>query len=1055
MEIMNYTVYHLHSYYSLLDSCTSPKEYVEKAKSLGQTALCFTEHGNIFNWFEKKKLCEENGIKYLHGIECYLTETFDTKIRDNYHTVLIAKNKKGFEEINNLVYLSTHEDHKHYKPRISFEEFLNISDNVIKISACLQSPLSYYKNKIKDNYTQEEKEMLVKLLKHYDYYEIQYHNNEDQIKYNKYLYKMAQRFNKPLIVGTDTHSLNEYKAECRDILQYGKTDGSWGDSENACDLTYKSYDELVDMFNKQNSLPIDVVLEAINNTNVMAESCETLEIDTHNKYPYLYGDKDEEVMWEVLRNNYKDKLSKGIISDDKKYIENIKEEMAVFKKTNMIGFMLFMSELMTWAKENNIATGTSRGSCGGSTVAYISNITDLDPIVWKTIFSRFCNEHRVEIGDIDTDWYEDDRQKVYDYIINRFGIEKTGYVLAMGTLADKSVIDTIGKALSIKYANSVGLKYKDVKNDENNKYNLARIKQLKEDYDKNRESVIEENKDIFYYYEGLVGCVVSQSQHPAGIIASSINLIDFCSAFIGENGQSILPLDMDCCHDAGLVKYDILGLKSVGVIDKTCKLLGRNYPRVHEIDFNDQDVYKDMSKDHTAIFQFESDFAGDCLRKMDCKSVFDMSLVNACIRPSGESYRDKLLAKIPNKNPSEIIDKLLENNYGWLVYQEDTIAFLQQICGFSGSDADNVRRAIGRKKVEELNKALPKILEGYCEKSDKPREVAEEEAKEFLKVIEDSSSYQFGYNHSVGYSIMSYLCGYYRYHYPVEFCTSFLNCSENDDDIYNGTILAKSKGCEIMNPKFRYSTSEFGCNSKDKIIYKGIGSIKNISVACGDNLYSLKDNKYDSFIDLLYDIKTNSFANKTELDILIKINFFSEFGDVNQLLLQKELFDSYISRKTLKKSELDELNISYDLIRPYAEKETDKQFSGVNSKEVIKKMCELVEYTPITTNEMLSYELKFLGYTNIKNYNEDEDIFAVESIEVNNYGTVFAKIYSIKYGYSKQVKVNKNWWSQYQFEVGDIIKCIFEEKFKKRKNSDNEWIETTETETILKIFSIQ
>ena len=152
---------------------------------------------------------------------------------------------------------------------------------------------------------------------------------------------------------------------------------------------------------------------------------------------------------------------------------------------------------------------------------------------------------------------------------------------------------------------------------------------------------------------------------------------------------------------------------------------------------DDQKVYEDMTNDHTSIFQFESQFAGDCLSKMHCTSVFDMSLVNACIRPSGESYRDKLLQKIPNRNPSKIIDELLKNNYGWLVYQEDTIAFLQQICGFSGSDADQVRRAIGRKKVDELNKALPKILDGYCSKSDKPREIAEEEARAFLKVIED------------------------------------------------------------------------------------------------------------------------------------------------------------------------------------------------------------------------------------------------------------------------------------------------------------------------------
>lgn len=1049
----NYTVYHLHSWYSLIDSCTSPKEYIEKAKELGQKAICFTEHGNIYNWFEKKKLCEENGIKYLHGIECYVTETFEEKIRDNWHTILIAKNYDGFVEINNLFYKSHSEDHTYYKHRISLDEFLNISDNVIKISACIQSPLWQMRKSIMNNEEdQDRKDKYIKLLKHYDYYEIQYHDFEDQIEFNRFLYKMSKAYNKPLIVGTDTHNISDYKGECRIMLQYGKTDGAWGDSENECDLTYKTYSELIDKFEKQNSLPMEIILDAIENTNRMADSCDVLEIDTHNKYPYLYGDKDEEVMWKVLKDNYKQKLADGIITDDKAYIDNIKEEMAVFKKTNMIGFMLFMSELMSWAKDNNIATGSARGSVAGSTVAYMSNITDVDPIIWKTIFSRFCNEHRVEIGDIDTDWYEDDRQKIYDYIIDRFGTEKTGYVLAMGTLAEKSVIDVLGKAFSLRYAESKGLKYDDVKNNPDNKYNLKKVAEIKNEYDKNPEGTREEYSDLFYYYDGLVGCVVSQSQHPAGIIASPINLIDFCGAFLGKDGQQILPLDMDCCHDSGLVKYDILGLKSVGVIDKTCKLINRHYPKVHEIDFNDQKVYDDMTNDHTAIFQFESDFAGDCLKRMKCHSVFDMSLVNACIRPSGESYRDKLLDKIPNKNPSEIIDKLLENNYGWLVYQEDTIAFLQQICGFSGSDADNVRRAIGRKKVDELNKALPKILDGYCSKSDKPRYIAEEEAKAFLKVIEDASSYQFGYNHSVAYSIMSYLCGYFRYYYPTEFCTSFLNCAKNDDDIFNGTDLAIKRGCTIRNPKFRYSKSEFGCDPENKIIYKGIGSIKDIGKNCGDLLYELKDNHYDSFLDLLKAIKDDSRADRTELDILTKIDFFAEFGAINDLILLTDLYNKYYKSKVLAKDKLSSAEL--EIARKHCGKESDKQLRNIDNIALIYDLFNLYEKKPTTEYTKLHYELKYLGYSSIVISDADKSYYGIGSIETNKYGTVFLNLYHISDGYTRQIKVNRKWWQEYgaNIEVGDIIECIFETK-NKRRLIDNKWTELDEQEETLKVFA--
>jgi len=386
----NYTPYHVHTWYSLLDSATSPEMYIKKAAELGMKSFGFSEHGNLFNWYEKLNLCKKHGIKYLHGVECYITSTHVPKIKDNMHTILIAKNMEGFKELNRLMFLANQPDHTYYKHRLSIEEFLNISDNIIKISACIQSPLWKLRN---------DSEIMDALLKKYDYYEVQYHKFEDNIEFTKMLCDYAKKYNKPLIVGTDTHSINQYKAECRTMLQYGKTESDWGDSENACDLTFKTYEQLVELFLDQGIMSKETIFEALENTNVMADSCEEIVIDTHDKYPYLYGDKDEEVLWDVLHKNYEDKLKRGVIPENPQYLANIDEEMAVFKKVNMVGFMLFMSEMMTWAKEQHIATGFSRGSVSGSTVAFISNITDVDPVRWNTIFSRFCNEHRVEAGD--------------------------------------------------------------------------------------------------------------------------------------------------------------------------------------------------------------------------------------------------------------------------------------------------------------------------------------------------------------------------------------------------------------------------------------------------------------------------------------------------------------------------------------------------------------------------------------------------------------------------------------------------------------------------------
>lgn len=260
----------------------------------------------------------KKGLKYLHGVEIYLTHSLENKVRDNYHTILIAKNKEGIKELNLLVDLSTREDHMYYKPRISFEEFFNISDNIIKISACLASPLSKYPSS-----EQADRDVYEKLLKSYDYYEIQPHvKSLEQIQYNKMLYEASKRYGIPLIAGTDTHSINQYKAECRSILQKAKHIEF--SNEDEFDLTYKSYDELVEMFRQQGSLPMEVVLEAIENTNRMADSVTDYELDIDFKYPILY-ENEEEVFVERIYKMYQDKLDKGIIKPNPKYEENIQE----------------------------------------------------------------------------------------------------------------------------------------------------------------------------------------------------------------------------------------------------------------------------------------------------------------------------------------------------------------------------------------------------------------------------------------------------------------------------------------------------------------------------------------------------------------------------------------------------------------------------------------------------------------------------------------------------------------------------------------------------------
>lgn len=387
-----YTLYHCHSEYSLLDSCTKYQDYIDLSVKSGAKALSISEHGKPMNWTEKWNACKNAGLRYIHSVEIYLTESlFGEKVRDNYHTVLMARNFEGLLELNKLVSMSCDEEHFYYTNRISFEEFLGISDNIISTSACLASPL----NKLPDDHP-----MYMKLANKYTFLEVQHHNHPDQIAFNKRLFELSKKIGKPLIAGTDTHSSSPYKAECRQVLLESKHK-SYGD-EDTFDLTYKTYDELVNAYKVQNALPEDVYLKAIDNTNLLYDMVEDIDIDTSIKYPILYGSRenDDKKFTELVEKKFADKINTGVIPEYQKdaFRSAINEELAVLRKLEMTGFMLSMAEIVSWCRDNGMAVGTARGSVGGSRVAYITDIIDMNPETWGTLFSRFANADRVEPG---------------------------------------------------------------------------------------------------------------------------------------------------------------------------------------------------------------------------------------------------------------------------------------------------------------------------------------------------------------------------------------------------------------------------------------------------------------------------------------------------------------------------------------------------------------------------------------------------------------------------------------------------------------------------------
>lgn len=1070
------------------DSTTHYKDYIKLAKENGMKSIAFSNHGGIYEWVMRKLECDKNDIKYIHGVELYLCDKLEDNVK-GYHIGLYAKNWDGVKELNKLNSLSTSkgssEDktdrHFYYNPRISIDELMSTSDNIIITTACLSSVLwrpqfsKKVENLSKEEYEYENnkwKSLRERFLKwmsknsHRCFLEVQYHISEDQSKFNKQLYKWSKEYNIPLIAGTDTHSSTDYKSKCRLILQASQSNSTKTDKsmdvgyEDEFDLTWKSYEELVDYFAEQDSLPEDVYLEAIENTNKFSDMVENFDLSRDFKYPDLYVDVKGKWKKTIMKKfNYK--LKNGIIDKDKKeqYKERIKEEFIAMCEQGMESFMLFMSEMIDFCEENDIPHG-DRGSVSGSMIAYITDITDTDPIVWDTVFSRFLNKDRVNLADIDVDHAPEDRVKVYEYITQRFGgrgSKKTSFIAQFGTLKDRGTIDALARGLNytdLKQVESIKndfdeifMKYSSIIQEEINleEFDPPEARSIDFDYhdlymfqirnesakdklDKYKlrfDELKSNNEDLFYYFEGLKGTIMSKGNHPAGMIGSPISLHDNLGVYYkdGDEDAPVSQCAMKAVDYLNFVKFDILGLKTMGIIKDTYKYAGERMLKSHEIDWNDKKVWDEMKLSRVGVFQFEKENSFNMLKKFECSRINDMSLISAAVRPSGKSYRDRLVAGEWNKNPSKQIDDLLSKNYGWLTYQEDTNKFLMEICGLSGSKADTIRRYIGKKETDKLHAEIPNILDGYCKTSDKPREIAEEEAKQFLQIIDDSSEYQFGYNHATGYSKNGYVATRLRAYYPLEFTTAYLNRADDKEHIQMGHELAKVKGITINPIKFQHSRAEYTFDRKNNSIYKGIGSIKYMNSKIADDMYDLKGNKYKHFYNVLEDITLKTSVNARQLKILIQMDFFSEYGKNRKLLEFAKHFDDIFGKKQFAKKKVDKLGLSHECFQE-GSRDTGKTYMEIDSEKILKRIWDSIENKALPLKEQIKVEMENLNYINFVEPKIDKDYYAVidyKTFEDKN--KPYVTLYQVKTGLSFRAKVTSGTkFLSNKFELYDVIK---------------------------------
>lgn len=577
---MNYTPYHVHSDLSILDSATKSKMYIEKVKELGIKAFGESNHGNIFNWVKRKQMTEEAGIKYIHAQEFYITETLQEKIRDNYHTILIAKNWEGVKELNKLssVAYNRQDNHFYYDPRISIDELLSTSNNIIVTSACLASPL--WKGKDKNIYNKYLQFFITN--KHRCFLEIQYHNCNEQKEYNKQLYELHRKYDIPLIAGTDTHSINQDYAEARKILMQAKNIAFT--NEDTFDLTFKSYDELVETFKEQNVLPMNIILEAIENTNVMADMIEEFTLDTTPKYPKLY-DNSEEVFKQKIQKGIKKRSIDKLDEKTKQiYMNRINYEYEVYKKCGAIDYMLMQKDIIDWCHKNNIWQGYSRGSVSGSLVAYVLGITEADSIKYNLNFERFMNPERVSLPDIDVDYPPSQRDKVKKYVFNKPNIHCAD-IITFNTIALKGAIRDVARALKIP---------------------LNEVNYICNNIDKQEEEFRKLYPKLFKYVDLLNGVNTSVGFHPCGSITSPITLEDNIGLFTTSTDEyPISQINMKEIDSLNYVKLDLLALDNIEIINETCRLAGIERLTPDNVDTNDEKVWNSILESSLGIFQWE------------------------------------------------------------------------------------------------------------------------------------------------------------------------------------------------------------------------------------------------------------------------------------------------------------------------------------------------------------------------------------------------------------------------------------------------------------------
>ena len=924
---MKFTHLHTHSHYSLLDGLSKINALVDRAKELGMEALAITDHGNLYGAIEFYKKATKAGIKPIIGCEIYLTEgsRFDKRpnIDDKrFHLTLLAKDNAGYKNLIKLVTIS-HLEGFYYKPRLDKEALREHSQGLIALSGCLSGELS--RALLADNQAKAKK-LVAEYLDIFGpgnfFIEIQQHPNlNDQNLVTPRLIALARETSVPLVATQDSHYINKNDSHAHDVLLAVQTGNKLDDKDrfsmNQDDFSLLDGKEMHDKFK---SLGEDVVREAFENTNKIAQMC-SVEIELGKTrlppFPLPAGYRDafqylKELAYKGLGNRYGAESSPEAI-------KRLDFELKVIHETGFSSYFLIVHDFVDWAKRNGIVVGPGRGSAAGSLLAYLLNITNVDPLKYNLLFERFLNPERVSPPDIDLDFADTRRDEVLKYVADKYGHDHVAQIITFGTMAARGGIRDAGRALGFSYdfCDRIAklVPYTPNQNDRSGflKKALETIDELRQLYESNPDV-----KKLVDAAAELEGVARHSSTHACAVVITPEPLTEYLPLQQGTNeGDIITQYEMHAVEDLGLLKMDFLGLANLTIIENALEMIKHQHGIEFDIDtipLDDPKTFKLLQNaTTTGVFQLESSGMKRYLKDLKPTELEDIIAMVSLYRPGPMELLPQYISRKHGRQKVEYLypslEPILKNTYGIMVYQEQLIEAVRVLAGFSRSEADVLRKAVGKKIKSLLDEQEEKFKSGAA-KVGTPKQIADK----FWSLVEPFNRYAFNRSHAACYAMIAYQTAYLKANYPTEFMAAFLNSETGDVERIAFLIEeAQRMGIKVLPPDINESFERFTViRANIPTIRFGLTAIKNV----GNNIVSaiIRErigngiyNSVENFINRVH----NKDLNKKSLESLIKCGALDSLGERNTLLANLEKFLNH-ARDQQKQSSLGQVSLFGD-----------------------------------------------------------------------------------------------------------------------------------------------